>query len=52
VKNYSGCRAYTDFRELLAKEPDIDAVKVMATDHAHGIIAMAAMRRGYCHHHA
>jgi len=45
-EGFSGCKAYTDFRELLAKEPDIDAVKVMATDHAHGVIAMAAMKRG------
>lgn len=45
-QSYSGCRTYKDFRELFAKEQGIDAVKVMATDHAHGVIAMAAMKRG------
>ena len=44
--SYNACRVYTDFRELFAKEEDIDAVKVMTTDHAHGVIAMAAMKRG------
>lgn len=40
-----GCKAYTDFRELFAKESGIDAVQVMATDHAHGVIATAALKR-------
>jgi hypothetical protein len=44
-QRYAGCRAYTDFRELFEKEQGIDAVKVMTTDHTHGIIALAAMRR-------
>ncbi len=41
-----GCKAYTDFRELFAKESGLDAVQVMATDHAHGVIATAALKRG------
>ncbi|MFN8207470.1 MAG: Gfo/Idh/MocA family oxidoreductase [Bacteroidales bacterium] len=41
----TGCKAYTDFRELFAKEKP-DAVKVLTTDHVHGIIAMAAIKRG------
>ncbi|HET6559412.1 MAG TPA: Gfo/Idh/MocA family oxidoreductase [Prolixibacteraceae bacterium] len=40
------CRAYTDFREMFEKEKDLNAVKVMTPDHLHGIIAMAAMKRG------
>lgn len=44
-KKYSGCKAYADFRELLEKEK-VDAVKVMTTDHVHGVIAMAALNRG------
>src|SRR6185312_10177569 len=40
------CAAYADFRELLAKEKDIDAVKIMTPDHLHGVIAIAAMKRG------
>lgn len=41
-----GCHAYADFRELLAKEKDLDAVYVMTPDHLHGTIALAAMRAG------
>lgn len=44
-KNYNGCKAYTDFRELFAKENGIDAVQVMTTDHVHGVIAAAALKR-------
>ena len=45
-ENYPGCKAYTDFREMLDKETDIDAVKIMATDHLHGVMAAAAIKRG------
>jgi hypothetical protein len=41
-----GCTAYADFRELLEKEKDLDAVKIMTPDHLHGIISMAAVKRG------
>jgi len=41
-----GCSSYADFRELLDKEKDIDAVKVMTPDHLHAAVAIAAMRRG------
>ena len=43
---YAGCKAYADFRQLLDKEKNIDAVKIMTPDHLHGIFSMAAMRRG------
>jgi hypothetical protein len=43
---YTGCNAYADVRELLEKEKDLDAVKIMTPDHLHGIISMAAMKRG------
>ena len=43
---YTGCTAYADVRELLDKEKDLDAVKVMTPDHLHGVIATAAMKRG------
>jgi len=42
----SGCAAYEDFRELLAKEKDLDAVIVSTPDHWHASIAIAAMRAG------
>jgi len=38
--------AYADFRELLEKERDIDAVKVMTPDFSHAAITIAAMRKG------
>lgn len=40
------CAAYADFRELLARETDLDAVKVMTPDHLHATVSIAAMRRG------
>ncbi len=42
---FKGCTAYADFRELLEKEKDLDAVKIMTPDHLHGVFAMAALRR-------
>jgi len=43
---YNGCTAYADVRELLDKEKDLDAVKIMTPDHLHGVIAIAAMKKG------
>lgn len=43
--SYQGCRAYNDFRELLARD-DIDAVVVATPDHWHVPIAIAAVRAG------
>jgi len=43
---YKGCAAYADVREMLEKEKGIDAIKIMTPDHLHGVIALAAMRRG------
>ena len=40
------CKTYADFRELFAKEKDLNAIKVMTPDHLHGLIAMTAIRRG------
>jgi len=48
---YRGCTAYNDYRELLEKERDIDAVIVGTPDHSHAMISLAAMRKGrhvYC----
>ena len=41
-----GCAAYADFRELLAREKDLDAVMICTPDHWHAVIAIAAMRAG------
>jgi len=45
-QKFRSCKAYSDFRELFEKEKDLNAVKIMTPDHLHGIIAMAAMKRG------
>jgi len=47
---YRGCKAYSDYRELLDKE-DVDAVMIATPDHTHAVITMAALKRGkhvYC----
>jgi len=49
-KGSPGCKEYTDFRELLARE-DIDLVCIATPDHWHAIITLAALRSGkdiYC----
>jgi hypothetical protein len=43
---FKGCTSYADFRELLEKEKDIDAVKVMTPDHLHGTVSIASMKKG------
>ena len=43
--NFKGCTSYSDFRELLEKETDIDVVKVMTPDHLHAAISIAAMKK-------
>jgi len=44
-KDYKGCTAYGDFRELIARE-DIDAVANCTPDHWHTIPAIMAARAG------
>jgi GFO/IDH/MocA oxidoreductase family protein len=41
-----GCSTYADFREMLDKEKDLNAVKIMTPDHLHGVIGIAAMKKG------
>ena len=50
--SYKGCAAYADARELLEKEKDLDAIKIMTPDHLHGVLSIAAMKKGkhvLCH---
>ncbi len=42
--NYKGCASYEDYRELFAKEKDIDAVKIMTPDHHHAYLALEALK--------
>ena len=37
---------YADYRELLEKEKNLDAVKIITPDHLHGLFSMAAIKRG------
>lgn len=50
-EKYPDARRYRDFRVLLDKEKNLDAVVVSTPDHTHAIAAIAAMQRGlhvYC----
>ena len=46
AEKFKACTAYADFRELLEKEKDLDAVKIMTPDHLHATISIAAMKKG------
>ena len=41
-----GCATYADFREMLAKEKDLDAIYIMTPDHLHATVALAGMKAG------
>ncbi|MEX1239910.1 MAG: Gfo/Idh/MocA family oxidoreductase [Cyclobacteriaceae bacterium] len=43
---YKGCPSYIDFRELLEKEKDVDALKIMTPDHLHATVSIAGMKKG------
>jgi myo-inositol 2-dehydrogenase/D-chiro-inositol 1-dehydrogenase len=42
---YKGCKVYSDFRELIARD-DIDAVSIVTPDHWHALPAIAAAKTG------
>lgn len=42
---FNGCTAYADFREMLDKEKEVDAVKIMTPDHLHGFASIACMKK-------
>ena len=46
TEKFKGCSSYADYRELLDKEKDVNAVKIMTPDHLHGVISIAAMKKG------
>jgi predicted dehydrogenase len=45
-EQYPNAKRYVDFREMLDKQKDIDAVIVATPDHTHAVVALAAMRAG------
>jgi predicted dehydrogenase len=46
VQNFPKAKLYADYREMLDKEKDIDAVTISTPDHVHGPAAKYAMDRG------
>ena len=46
INKYQGAKVYQDYREMLDKQNDIDAVVIATPDHTHAVIAMAAMKAG------
>ncbi len=50
-QKYPKARIWTDYREMLEKQKDIDAVVIATPDHTHAVTSMAAMNAGkhvYC----
>lgn len=43
---YPNAKTYTDYRVMLEKQKDIDAVIIATPDHMHGCVTMAAMQLG------
>ena len=50
-RQYPDAKVYVDYRKMLEKEKNIDAVMVATPDHTHTVVSMAAIKRGkhvYC----
>lgn len=45
-QEYPTAKRYLDYREMLEKQKDIEAVIIATPDHTHAVIALAAMRAG------
>jgi predicted dehydrogenase len=45
-EQYPNARKWKDFRKMLDEQKDIDAVVVATPDHAHAVVAMAAIKAG------
>lgn len=46
IEKFPKAKLYQDFRVMLDKQKDIDAVVIATPDHTHAVISMDAMRRG------
>lgn len=46
VAAYPNAKVYKDFRVMLDRQKDIDAVIVATPDHTHAVVALAAIRQG------
>ena len=50
-RKYPQAKVFKDYREMLDRQKDIDAVVIATPDHTHAVISMAAMKAGkhvYC----
>ena len=45
-KRYPKAKVYKDYRKMLEKQKDIDAVVIATPDHTHAVITMAAIQAG------
>ncbi len=45
-KAWPQAKKYQDFRVMLDKQPEIDAVIIATPDHTHAVVSMAAIKRG------
>jgi predicted dehydrogenase len=45
-RNFDSMKRYTDYRQMLEQQKDIDAVVIATPDHLHAVIASAAMSLG------
>ena len=51
IQRYPSAKFYTDYRDLLDHQKDLDGLVIATPDHTHAVITMAAMRAGkhvYC----
>lgn len=51
IAKYPNAKVWTDYREMLDQQKNIDAVLIATPDHTHAVIAMAAIKAGkhvYC----
>jgi len=46
IERYPGASVYQDFREMLDKEKNVDAVVIATPDHTHAVITMAVIEAG------
>lgn len=46
-EQFRSCKSYVDFRDLLEREKDVNAVWIMTPDHLHATVAIAAMKKGH-----